>query len=106
MRGCKAQIAAIVSTYARRSSSGRAAAVVIDPATGDLLASVSYPWPSDAMRDDGDRRRRGAENEALLDRARYGLYPPGSTFKLLTAAAALRRDPAAASADVHLQPAA
>jgi peptidoglycan glycosyltransferase len=32
-------------------------------------------------------------DEAVLDRARYGLYPPGSTFKLITAAAALRTDP-------------
>ena len=32
--------------------------------------------------------------EALFDRARYGLYAPGSTFKLVTAAAALRLDPA------------
>ena len=56
----QARAAAIVSTYARRSSSGRAAAVVIDPATGDLLASVSYPWPADAMRDEEVRRMRGA----------------------------------------------
>ena len=87
----QARVAAIVAAYARRSSSGRAAAIVVDPTTGDLLASVSYPWPSDGTREEGSAADEG-ENEALLDRARYGLYPPGSTFKLLTAAAALRRD--------------
>lgn len=92
----QARTAAIVSAYARRSSSGRAAAVVVDSATGDLLASVSYPWPMDAARDEGTSADDG-DNEVLLDRARYGLYPPGSTFKLLTAAAALKRDPGLAS---------
>ena len=93
----QSQTAAILSTYARRSSSGRGAAVVIDPSTGDLLASVSYPWPADAMREEEIGGGEDADNEALLDRARYGLYPPGSTFKLLTAAAALRRDPGLSS---------
>ena len=79
---------AILAEHVRKSPSGRAAAVVLDPDTGSLLASVSYPWPADHA---GIRGPRPMPDD-LLDRARFGLYPPGSTFKLVTAAAALRRD--------------
>ena len=83
----QSKVADIVASYARKSASGKASAVVIDAETGDLLASVSYPWPmlTASVLDTSNQT-------ALLDRARYGLYPPGSTFKLVTAAAALRQD--------------
>jgi cell division protein FtsW (lipid II flippase) len=70
------RVTGIVAAYARKAA-GKAAAVVLEPDSGDLLASVSYPEP------DGS-------TDGLLDRARYGLYPPGSAFKLVTASAALR----------------
>ena len=82
----QARVARIIGKYAARTPAGRAAAVVIDPATGGVLASVSYPMPAPDGEDDG-------ETDATFDRARYGLYAPGSTFKLVTAAAALRLDP-------------
>jgi cell division protein FtsW (lipid II flippase) len=85
----QAAVAETLSKYASRSVTGRAAAVVLDPDTGDVLATASYPWPSP-----GPQGTPSTPDE-LLDRARFGLYPPGSTFKLLTAAAALRRDPMA-----------
>lgn len=66
---------------------GRGAAVVLDAATGELLASVSVPWP------EGQPVTPAAGEDRLLDRARYGVYPPGSTFKVVTAMAALGRDP-------------
>ena len=82
------RVAELLATYARKSPSGKAAAIVLDPDSGDVLATVSYPWPS-LDPTDQDPETAG---DAFLDRARYGLYPPGSTFKLVTAAAALRRD--------------
>jgi cell division protein FtsW (lipid II flippase) len=89
--GLQARLSAIVQDYARRAR-GRAAAVVIDPDTGALLASASYPWPAT----EGVTSAEGDERDALLDRARYGAYPPGSTFKLVVAMAALREGRGAA----------
>ncbi len=95
-----------------RGRHARGAAVVIDVASGDVLASVSYPWPapgdfdarSSLVPPQGNAGRattvaeRARAAEALLDRVRYGLYPPGSTFKLLVAAAVLRHRPDAGAA--------
>jgi len=75
------RVAAILEAALRKSGRDKGAAVVLDPATGDLLAAVGYPLPNDD------------NEESSLDRARYGLYPPGSTFKVVTAMAALRKDP-------------
>ncbi len=65
-----------------------AAAVVFDADTGDLLASASYPLP--ARLPAAPESKPGG---TLVDRARYGIYPPGSTFKVVTAFAALKKDP-------------
>jgi cell division protein FtsW (lipid II flippase) len=74
-----------------RDGHSRGAAVVLDGQTGEILASVSYPWPVISAGDVpvAPSIERDAD-DPLLDRSRYGLYPPGSTFKLLVAGAALR----------------
>jgi peptidoglycan glycosyltransferase len=84
------RVAGIVATYARKTA-GKAAAVVLDPDSGELLASVSYPWPAASTAKAIAASRLEGATEPFLDRARYGLYPPGSTFKLVTASAALRQ---------------
>ena len=71
-----------------RDIGARGAVVVLDPSTGGLLVLASTPTfdPNTglaaALKDPGS---------PLLDRATQGLYPPGSTFKVVTAAAALDR---------------
>jgi cell division protein FtsW (lipid II flippase) len=82
----------VLAKYARQAGFG-GAAVVLDPATGDLLASVSYPWPELPVQASGDDDEGGGKVPVLIDRARYGVYPPGSTFKIVTAMAALRKNP-------------
>lgn len=67
----------------------KGAAVVLDARTGAILAMVSTP-AYDPNRVEVDwQSLRGAEGSPLLNRAVQGLYPPGSTIKPLTAAAAL-----------------
>ena len=91
----QAQVAAALRQRVLAGGGTRGAAVVLDADSGDVLASASFPWPtlqaeSDAPDDEGAEGE--SEGDRLLDRARYGLYPPGSTFKLVVAAAALRHD--------------
>jgi len=94
----QARVAKILAKYAERSATGHAAAVVLDPDTGDILATASYPAPDVGAAHAGAAFRRpdseDDQTDALFDRARFGLYPPGSTFKVVTAAAALREDAA------------
>ncbi|HEY3380567.1 MAG TPA: FtsW/RodA/SpoVE family cell cycle protein [Vicinamibacterales bacterium] len=90
------QVASILKAGVDRAGQKEGAAVVLTP-DGDLLASVSYPWPSVspglAVKPANDTTTTDPD-ERLLDRARYGLYPPGSAFKVVTATAALRKDTA------------
>jgi penicillin-binding protein A len=76
----------------------RGAVVALDPRTGAILAMVSHPTydPNDlAGHDLGQvsenyRKLLASDRDPLVNRALAGkLYPPGSTFKIVTAAAAL-----------------
>ncbi len=73
----------------------RAGAVVaLDPATGAILALVSTPSFDPSSLDGPDAAQNWDDlladpSEPLADRATRELYPPGSTFKTVVAAAAL-----------------
>lgn len=67
----------------------RGAVVALDPQTGEVLAMVSVPtYDPGAIEEIGEGLLED-ETSPLLNRATQGLYPPGSTFKTVTAAAAL-----------------
>lgn len=75
----------------------RGAVVALDPKTGAILAMVSHPSydPNSLAGHDADEVQRAwrqlqeAEHSPLTNRSIQSLYPPGSVFKLVTAAAAL-----------------
>ncbi len=72
------------------------ALVVLDVANGEVVASASYPTydPSEFVQGLSLKRdaelRSPDENAPLINRVIEGKYPPGSTFKLFTAVAALQ----------------
>ena len=78
----------ILRKHLQQANKEKDAAVVMGARTGDVLAMVSLPAPAPPAS-----RSAAPSDDELLDRARYGQYPPGSTFKLVTAMAALRLDP-------------
>lgn len=75
------------------------AVVVIEPQTGRLLAMVSKPDfdPNSIGEDWEELVSEENDRSELLNRATQGLYPPGSTFKILTTLAYMREHPDYAS---------
>lgn len=64
----------------------KGAVVALEPSTGKVLAMVSKPgYNPNTVESDWDRLVEDEESQsALVNRATQGLYPPGSTFKVLT----------------------
>ena len=73
----------------------KGAVVVIEPDTGKIRAMVSKPdFDPNTIVTDWDAILASDESDAvLLNRATQGLYPPGSTFKLVTALEYMRERP-------------
>jgi len=86
----KVQAAAVAALGGRRG-----AIVALDPKTGRILASVSLPnYDANALVDPAQQdaawgQLNTATDKPLINRVAQGLYPPGSTMKIITAAAAL-----------------
>lgn len=77
--------------YAHKQLNGRNGAVVaLEPKTGKILAMVSYPDfdPSAERLEKNWSNIVEREDSPLLARATQGLYAPGSTYKIVTAAGA------------------
>ncbi|HEY0393345.1 MAG TPA: penicillin-binding protein 2 [Candidatus Elarobacter sp.] len=71
------------------SRHARAAGVVLDPRSGAVLALAAVPSYDPNQLDAQWPQLVKAPSSPLLDRSTGGLYPPGSTFKIVTAADAL-----------------
>jgi penicillin-binding protein A len=68
----------------------RGAVVALNPKTGEILAMVSKPsYNPNNLQDIWDNMQKAEAGQPLINRATGGLYPPGSTFKILTAISAL-----------------
>ena len=77
--------------------SRRGAVVLLDPRTGAVRVMASSPSYDPNHLDENWSRLVKDEASPLMNRAAQGAYPPGSTFKVVTAAGALAANPDLAS---------
>ena len=72
----------------------RGAIVVMEPKTGRILALVSKPdFNPNNIDSIWENLITDANSSVLLNRVTQGLYPPGSTFKIITALEFIRENP-------------
>ena len=70
------------------------AVVVMEPDSGRILALVSKPdFNPNTIGSEWETLSADTASSPLLNRATQGLYPPGSTFKMITSLAYLRAHP-------------
>ncbi|HND32725.1 MAG TPA: penicillin-binding transpeptidase domain-containing protein, partial [Myxococcota bacterium] len=92
----QAALAAQVKTAAARSKGGAAAAVVLDPATGEILARAQWPDYDPAGKDwrklrlEADPKFMGIYGGWSDKTGLHGVFQAGSVFKILSAVVALR----------------
>ncbi|WP_327696178.1 peptidoglycan D,D-transpeptidase FtsI family protein [Streptomyces sp. NBC_00459] len=90
--------AAQKAAYDGLKGRGKGAVAAIDPSTGAILALASFPsydpstFAGNSNKDSEawtKLQKKADPDEPMLNRALRDIYPPGSTFKVVTAAAAL-----------------
>ncbi len=93
---CKSTLDVNLQEVAFNALSARKGAIVVtDPRTGEILAMVSKPdfEPSTISQEWESLLQDNSPDAKLLNRATQGLYPPGSTFKIVTALAYIKDHP-------------
>ena len=72
----------------------RGAVVVTEVSTGKVLAMVSHPnFDPNEIQEIWDSLVENDSSSVLLNRSTQGLYPPGSTFKIVTSLEYIRENP-------------
>lgn len=72
----------------------KGAIIVTEPSSGKILAMVSKPdYDPNQIEEIWDSLVEDKESGTLLNRTTQGLYPPGSTFKIVTALEYIRENP-------------
>ena len=81
----------------------KGAIVALNPKTGEILAMVSKPSYNPNDLDSVMKKANSGElkGDPLMNRAISGLYPPGSTFKVVTLSSALENIPGIANRTFH-----
>jgi len=83
----------IQSTAGNLLGSAKGAVVVMEPSTGRILALQAYPDFNPNSVANQWESLRDHKDSPLVNRATQGVYPPGSTFKTITALAAMEHLP-------------
>jgi peptidoglycan glycosyltransferase len=82
---------AVQEVAAQALGNRKGAVIALDPRTGAVLAMVSYPRYDPNELEKVWKTLSVDEGRPLLNRVTQGLYPPGSAFKMIVAAAALEK---------------